>query len=234
MHPPRYGSIEAMAVSVVIPALNEAARVGAAVDAAFAGGAAEVLVVDGGSSDATREIAGARGARVLTAGPPRGAQSNAGAAVAQHDALVFVHADTLLPPGAAQAVDAALAAGAVFGGFRLAFIERARGLRWTERWINLRTRVTRCPWGDQAQFVRRDAFLDGGGFRQMPIMEDYELARRMRRSGAVAILPLTVLTSGRRFIEKGVLRTGVLNWLIVAAYRFGVSAETLAAWYRKR
>jgi rSAM/selenodomain-associated transferase 2 len=219
-----------MAVSVVIPALNEAERIGTTIDAAFAAGAQEVIVADGGSSDATTSIARARGARVIDGETSRGRQLNRGAREASHDALVFVHADTLLPTGAANAIERAIAIGVVFGGFRIEFVEP--GLRFVAFMINTRTRLTREPWGDQAQFVRRAKFLELGGYPEMPIMEDYELARRMKRAGHTALLPLAVRTSGRRFLQKGVVRTSLLNWLLIASYHLGVSPEKLARWYR--
>lgn len=219
-----------MPVSVVIPTLNEEARIGAAVDAAFAAGAAEVIVSDGGSSDTTVEIARARGARILTGADMRARQLNLGAREAKYEAILFLHADTLLPEGAADAVELALVMGVVFGGFRIAFIEP--GLGYIARLINARTKFTREPWGDQAQFARRDRFLESGGYREIPIMEDYELARRMKRIGRTAILPLTVRTSGRRFRELGPVRTAALNWWIIACYHAGVSPARLARWYR--
>jgi uncharacterized protein len=214
---------------VVIPALNEAASIGTAIDAAFFAGAAEVLVADGGSSDDTIAIAESRGARVITGETMRARQLNRGAEVATHDAILFVHADTLLPAGAADAVLRAIAQGFELGGFRLAFIEHSARLRYVAFMINTRTRLTRAPWGDQAQFVRRDAFLAIGGYPDFPIMEDYELARRMRHR---TVIPLTVRTSGRRFLQQGVLRTSAMNWLIIASYHLGVKPEHLAKWYR--
>jgi rSAM/selenodomain-associated transferase 2 len=223
-------TIAGVPVSVVIPALEEAERIGATIDAAFAAGAAEVIVVDGGSTDATVAIAEARGAHVLTGDRVRARQLNRGAEIARHVVVLFLHADTLLPHGAADAVERALDAGFVFGGFRVAFAEPR--LRHVAFMINLRTRMTRAPWGDQAQFAHRETFLRAGGYADLPIMEDYELARRMKREGRVALLPLTVITSGRRFIRKGVLRTTALNWLIIASFHSGVSPTRLARWYR--
>ena len=214
---------------MVIPALNEADRIAATIDAARAAGASEVIVVDGGSSDTTVVVARASGAHVLEGESVRARQLNRGAEVASHDALVFLHADTLLPLDACAAVERALA-DHVFGGFRVEFLEP--GLRFVSAMINLRTRFTRAPWGDQAQFARRDAFLRAGGYPDYPIMEDYELARRMKRLGSVAVLPLTVRTSGRRFLQQGVLRTTFTNWRIILAYHLGVSPERLARWYR--
>ena len=217
-------------VSVIIPTLDEAERIAATIDSAFAAGAAEVIVADGGSTDATIEIANARGARVLHGERVRARQLNRGAAEAQYDVLLFLHADTRLPAGAASAVVEALDSGFVFGGFRLTFAEP--GLRAVAFLINLRTRLTRAPWGDQAQFMTRATFVKTGGFADLPIMEDYELARRMKRAGRTVLLPLHVETSGRRFVARGPLRTAALNWWIILCFHLGVSPERLARWYR--
>ena len=218
-----------MPVSAVIPTLNEEDRIGATIDAALSAGVAEVIVADGGSSDRTTEVAAGHGARVIRVDGTRGAQLNRGAEAATHDAVVFLHADTHLPVGAAAAVEEAIRSGALFGGFQIAFLEQSWRLRWVAFMINARTRITRAPWGDQAQFVARAAFLADGGYRDIPIMEDYELARRMTRR---RVLPMKVRTSGRRFMEKGVLRSSALNWLIIAAWHLGVPPERLARWYR--
>ncbi len=221
-----------MSVSVLIAARNEESWIGASVAAALASGADEVIVVDGGSTDRTREIASAAGAAVIECEPMRARQFNRGAQTAGGEALIFLHADTMLPHGANAAVARALDH-ADFGGFRIAFAEPSARLRIVAFLINLRTRITRCPWGDQAQFIRRDTFLRDGGFRDIPLMDDYELATRMHRRGRTVLLPLTVTTSGRRFLAKGLVRTAVLNWMIIAAWRLGVSPQRLAAWYRR-
>lgn len=214
---------------MVIPALNEAAVLGTAIDAAFAAGAAEVIVADGGSIDDTIAIAETHGARVIAGERIRARQLNRGAEAAANDAILFLHADTLLPTGACNAVQRAVTRGFDFGGFRIAFIEHSARLAYVAFMINARTRMTQKPWGDQAQFVRRDAFLAIGGYPEFPIMEDYELARRMKHR---TVLPLTVRTSGRRFLEKGVIRASMVNWLIITCYHLGVKPETLARWYR--
>jgi rSAM/selenodomain-associated transferase 2 len=211
--------------------LNEEEWIAAAVASAFEAGAAEVIVVDGGSVDRTTRMATSAGARVLLSEPMRARQLNLGADAAPHESLIFLHADTRLPPGAADAVEDALSKGADFGGFRIAFAEPSRKLRFAAAMINLRTRLTRCPWGDQAQFVRRETFLKSGGFREMPLMEDYELSIRMKRRSV--LLPLTVTTSGRRFLRKGLLRTAAHNWRTVIRYRMGADIESLARSYRK-
>ena len=223
-----------MPVSVVIPTLNEAASVGAAIDSAFAAGAAEVIVTDGGSSDATLALAQAHGARTIARERVRARQLNAGAEAATSNVLLFLHADTTLPAGACAAAEQALERGAHFGGFRLRFAEPQPTLRIAETLINLRTRITRCPWGDQAQFIARDTFTRAGGYRaDLPIMEDYELAVRMKRAGRNDVVPLYVTTSGRRFLEKGVLRTVAINWRIVIAFRLGADPNELASIYRR-
>jgi rSAM/selenodomain-associated transferase 2 len=219
-------------LSVIIPALDEEARVGAAIDSAFAAGAAEVLVCDGGSRDATLTVAQERGARIITTACMRARQLNRGAAEATQPNLLFLHADTLLPAGAGAAVCQALEH-ALFGGFRLAFTERSPRLRVAEMLINFRTFFSKCPWGDQAQFIRRERFLALGGYREIPIMEDYELAVKMKRSGPTVVLPLKVSTSGRRFLAKGVWRTAATNWRIIIAYRLGADPQRLAELYRR-
>lgn len=211
-------------ISAIIPALNEESRIGATIDAAFAAGIHEVIVADGGSSDATIAIAESRGARVIANERVRAKQLNRGAAEATGDVLIFLHADTLLPLGAAEAI---VTANRDCGGFLVEFIEPGFRLRYVAFMINTRTRFTRAPWGDQAQFFRRAAFP---GYPEMPLMEDYVVARGMKRA---AILPLKVRTSGRRFLTKGVIRTSALNWLIIAAYHLGIAPERLARWYRR-
>ncbi len=217
---------------MVIPALNEETRIGATIDAAFHAGATEVIVSDGGSTDATIATAERHGARVIAGERVRARQLNRGAQASTQDVLLFLHADTILPTGACEAIRSALDSGAAFGGFLLEFIEPSSTLSVAASLINLRTHITRQPWGDHAQFVRRESFLGAGGYPDMPIMEDYELARRMRRTGRVAILPLRVRTSGRRFLQRGIIRTVATNWIIVAAYHFGVAPARLATWYR--
>lgn len=222
-----------MAVSVIIPALNEATTIAAAIEAARAAGAAEVIVADGGSDDDTVAIATSHDARVITGECLRAAQINRSIEAALHEAIIVVHADTLLPTGAAAAVEQVLDDGAIFGAFRVRFLEGGPRLDYVAFMINARTRITKKPWGDQAQFARRETLLHMGGYPEFPIMEDYELARRMKREGPVAFLPLTVATSGRRFLAKGVIRTSIVNWLIIACYHLGVSPTRLARWYRR-
>ncbi|MEO8382671.1 MAG: TIGR04283 family arsenosugar biosynthesis glycosyltransferase [Acidobacteriota bacterium] len=216
-----------MPVSAIIPTLNEEVRIGDTIEAAWAAGIDEIIVADGGSTDSTVAIALAHGARVLSGERMRARQLNRGAHAASHETLLFLHADTLLPAGACDAITRAMEAGFDCGGFGVTFLEGGPRLAYVAFMINARTRLTRAPWGDQAHFFRRAAFP---GYPEIPIMEDYVLARRMKH---VAILPLKVRTSGRRFLAKGVIRTSILNWLVIAGYHLGVSPERLAAWYRR-
>jgi rSAM/selenodomain-associated transferase 2 len=222
-----------VSVTAIIPTLNEEAHAGAAIDSAFAAGAAEVIVSDGGSRDATVRIASEHGARVVECETMRARQMNRAAREASNDALIFLHADTLVPRGACANVLKALEGGALFGGFRIRFAEDSTRLRFAAAMINLRTRITRCPWGDQAQFVSRSTFLAAGGFLEIPIMEDYELAIRMKRRGRTVIIPQSVTTSGRRFLTRGLFRTSFTNWRIVIRWRMGADPETLARMYRR-
>lgn len=218
-----------MRITVIIPTLNEEGRVGAAIASAFAAGADEVIVADGGSGDATVAIARQQGVRVIEGETMRSRQMNRAAREAKNEALIFLHADTRLPEGACRDVVKAIESGASFGGFQLRFGEKGFRLRFAEALINLRTRLTRCPWGDQAQFADRKAF---DGFLEIPIMEDYELAVRMKRRGRTVVLPQKVTTSGRRFLTRGLFRTSFTNWRIIIAWRFGADPERLAKIYR--
>lgn len=217
---------------MIIPALNESASISDSVESAFASGADEVIVSDGGSSDATPDVASMSGATVVHAPRGRAVQMNIAAASARSDVLLFLHADTSLPRNACALASTAVDAGFRFGGFRIAFRESDWRLRVAERLINFRSRMTGEPWGDQAQFVDRALFNDCGGFREIPILEDYELARRMRRRTGVAILPAAVTTSGRRFLSKGIVATVATNWRIIAAYEMGEKLDVLEAMYR--
>jgi rSAM/selenodomain-associated transferase 2 len=217
-----------MSISVVIPTLDEAAAIGAAVAGARrALGACEVIVVDAGSRDGTAAAAAAAGATVVTALGSRADAMNLGASVASGDVLLFLHADTLLPAGAAAAVAAALEhTGA--GAFQIRF-DRPRVV--LERLVNLRSRVFKVVYGDQALFASRAAFDRVGGFRPIPIMEDRDLAARLRRAGGLTVVPLAVTTSSRRHRRDGQVRTIARHWLIQLLYTLRVPPERLARIY---
>lgn len=222
-------------VSVVVPALDEAARIAGAVEAAFAGGATEVVVADGGSTDATAALAAEAGARVVRAPRGRARQMNAGAAAANGDILLFLHADTRPPERFARRVRDALASPGVLGGaFSFAVDADCPASPLVSALGRLRGRLTGLPYGDQALFVRADAFRDLGGFPDQPVMEDWELARRLSRLGEVCILRERAVTSGRRWAEHGLAGATAANAAIVAAYRLGVDPARLDRWRRER
>jgi rSAM/selenodomain-associated transferase 2 len=219
-------------IAVVIPARDEEARIEGAVRSAQEAGV-EVIVVDGGSRDATASRARACGARVIESAPGRARQLAAGAeAAGDADALVFLHADTTLPAGWGTRVRAALADPQVAGGaFALRFAERGVRLRLVELGVRLRLALARLPYGDQALFVRGAVLRALGGVPQAPIMEDLDLVRGMRAHGRLALLPDAVTTSGRRYRAGGVLRTMLRNWLALAAWSLGLDRARVAAWY---
>ncbi|PZV04652.1 MAG: glycosyltransferase [Leptolyngbya sp.] len=224
------------AISVVIPALNEARQLPAVLDrlrAANFANSIEVIVVDGGSVDGTAEVAEAQGARVVRATPGRSHQLNCGAAVVTGPLLLFLHADTCLPEGFDRTIRQTLAQpGVVAGAFRLAIDGPGRGLRWVEWGVNLRSRLLQMPYGDQAIFLKAEVFDKLGGFPDLPMMEDFELVRRLRQVGRVAIAPAAVVTSDRRWRTLGILRTTLANQAMIAGYLLGIDPHKLARWYR--
>ena len=219
-------------ISVIIPTLNEAACLDETLRPLLGASNVETIVVDGNSHDGTGEIAAAHGVVVLEGSPGRARQMNAAAAAATGSALVFLHADSRLPEGFDAHVRRILARpGVIAGAFRLR-IDGSRGsLRLIQRMATLRARYLRMPYGDQALFLRRDVFEQMGGFPELPIMEDYELVRRLRRRGRIAIAEAPVITSSRRWNALGPWRTTWINQKIVLGYHLGISPRRLARWY---
>ncbi len=222
------------ALSIVMPVLNEAAGVQAALQALapLRQRGVEVIVADGGSSDNSAALALPWADRVTVAPRGRARQMNAGAVLARGDVLLFLHADTRLPPAADQLLAAALAAGAVWGRFDVHISGRPWMLRTVATLMNLRSRWTGIATGDQALFVRRAAFDAVQGYPDQPLMEDIELSRRLRRVAPPACLRARVTTSGRRWETHGVWRTIVLMWRLRWRYWRGESAAVLAEAYR--
>ncbi len=219
----------------MIPAREEADRIAHAVESARAPGV-DIIVADAGSQDATRERAQAAGARVIGSEPGRARQLRAGAAAAaaETEALLFLHADTELPSGWADAVRGALADPAVAGGaFAFRFAEHGAALRLVEWGVRVRLRLARLPYGDQALFVRRSVLEAIGGVPQAPIMEDLDLVRAIKRQGRLALLPAAAVTSARRYLEGGVLRTVLRNTGALLGFALGLDRARIAAWYRR-
>jgi rSAM/selenodomain-associated transferase 2 len=221
-------------LSIVVPTLEEAAGIGAALESLQLARRQghELIVADGGSADATRTIATPLADRVIEAPRGRALQMNAGAEAATGDALLFLHADTILPEGGIDAVLAALDAGALWGRFDVDIAGTHWMLPMIATMMNLRSRLTGIATGDQAIFVRREAFVSAGGFPPIALMEDIALSRALKRLGRPACLRQRVITSGRRWDRHGVWRTILLMWRLRLAYFLGADPARLAAQYR--
>jgi rSAM/selenodomain-associated transferase 2 len=221
-------------LSVIIPVLNEAAGIADALMALspLRARGAEVIVVDGGSRDRTIVVARPLADRVIAAPRGRGAQINAGAASATGDVLLFLHADTRLPPDADRIVlDGLNASSRKWGRFDVRIAGRSPLLRLIAAFMNWRSRATGIVTGDHAMFATRAAFAAAGGFPDIPLMEDVELSRRLKRTGRPLCLSARVTTSGRRWDEDGALRTILLMWRLRFAHFLGAEPATLARRY---
>ena len=220
-------------ISVIIPALDEAGSIAATVRRAQQAENIEVIVVDGDSGDSTRDIARSSGAVVLTSSPPRAQQMNLGAAMASGDILLFLHADTLLPEGYDQVVRRCLTKPKVAAGaFELRIDAPHGAMRIMEQVANWRSRFLKKPYGDQALFMSGATYRAVGGYPVLPIMEDYEIIRRLGKKGHIVTLPVPVLTSARRWLRLGAWRTWAVNQAVVIAYYLGVAPRVLARFYR--
>ena len=222
------------ALSIIVPVLNEEAGIVAALDAlaGYRRHGHEAIVVDGGSSDRTAEFARPLSDAVIAAPRGRAAQMNAGAAQAAGDTLLFLHADTRLPPAADGAiVDGLRQSGRRWGRFDVAIAGKSPILRIVAATMNLRSRLSGIATGDQAIFVTRDAFAECGGYPDIPLMEDIALSRRLKRASRPLCLKGRVTTSGRRWEQRGILRTVFLMWRLRLAYFLGAEPHALARRY---
>ncbi len=221
-------------LSVVIPTLNEIGQLETTLTPILSHPECEVIIADGGSTDGTVELARRLGCRVITANRGRGRQMNAGAALAHGEDLLFLHADTQLPPNFREEIRTILDGGAIAGAFRLGIDQPGWGLRCVEWGTNLRAKLLELPYGDQGLFLRSRDFVRLGGFKNWPLMEDFELSRRLRSQGRIRIASTAVRTSARRWTKLGIVRTTLINQLCIAGFRLGVSPERLAGWYTAR
>jgi len=222
------------ALSIVMPALNEAEGIVAVLEALqpLRARGVEIVLADGGSTDDTTRRATPWVDVVTASARGRARQMNAGASLALGANLLFLHADTRLPPDAEALVAQALGGGACWGRFDVSIQGQPRMLRVVAAMMNLRSRLSGIATGDQAIFVTREAFDRVGGFPVQPLMEDIELSRRLKRLGPPACLRARVQTSGRRWEQRGVWRTIVLMWRLRWRYWRGESPERLAQDYR--
>jgi rSAM/selenodomain-associated transferase 2 len=221
-------------IAIVVPVLDEAGGIGATLRALapLRERGHELVVVDGGSGDGTVALAAPWADRVISSARCRARQMNAGAMDAHAEVLLFLHADTLLPPGADAAIERALAAGAHWGRFDLRIAGRSIWFPLIATLVNLRSRLSGIATGDQAIFVQAALFRHLGGYPEQPLMEDIELSRRLCAHSRPACLRERVLTSGRRWEARGVWRTVFLMWRLRWRYWRGESPEALARAYR--
>lgn len=218
-------------ISIIIPTLNEEANIGQTLKQLDG---YEIIVADGGSDDATARIASGK-ARLITAPRGRASQMNAGARAASGDILLFLHADTTLPEHALEDVRRLLADERIAGGgFSLSFDDPAPSFRVIAFMSNLRARLIGLVFGDQAIFVRRSVFERMGGFKEMPLMEDWDFSLRMKKEGQVVVSGLSVTSSARRFRRHGVWRTVWRMQWIKLLYLCGVSPDRLRAIYERK
>jgi rSAM/selenodomain-associated transferase 2 len=225
-----------MTISVIIPVLHEQAVINetiAHLHVIRSDELVEIVVVDGDADADTLKVIKDGGVRRLAGGSGRAGQMNVGAAGAQGDILLFLHADTRLPAGAFGSISGCMEGGCFVGGaFDLGIGSEGLAFRIIEKVATFRSRLTRIPYGDQAIFIRRDLFDRIGGYKEIPLMEDVELMRRIKRGGhAIFIIPDKLRTSGRRWKKEGVVRCTLRNWTIILLYLMGVSPQKLARHY---
>ncbi len=224
--------------SIIIPVLHEGERILSAIDRIHALGPVEpyeIIVVDGASDlDTLRFLRGRKDVTAVAAATGRARQMNRGADVARGEILLFLHADTELPPGALGKIKEVIhGTEAVAGAFDLGIASGKRVFRIIERAASIRSRLTRIPYGDQALFMKKEYFDRIGGFREIPLMEDIELMRRIKKQGGrIHILRERVMTSPRRWEKEGILLCTLRNWAISTFYYLGVPPETLNRFYR--
>lgn len=221
-------------LSVIIPTLNEAPHVGAAIRSAQ-GDEVEIIAVDGGSTDGTQTVSREAGARVLKAPPGRALQQNRGAAQAQGKVLLFLHADTCLPRDyASQVFEILMDRRTVLGAFRFKTDLNHPIMKGIEALANARSRYLGLPYGDQGLFVHESVFKGINGFPEVPIAEDLFFVRKLSRLGRIGIAPGHVTTSARRWRNLGLLRTTFLNQVIVASCYLGIPVSRLVPLYKKQ
>lgn len=220
-----------MKLSIIIPTLNEEHSLGGTL-ASFSGHGFEVIVVDGGSEDGTVEIARQHNSVVLISNRGRGIQQHTGASHAGGDVLLFLHADTSLPRGFETMIEEALShPGVVYGAFHLRHHPSTPFLNLVALMANLRCLLMKMPYGDQALFMRRSDYLRVGGFKDLPIMEDVDLVRRLNRIGRFKLTRGRVKTSARRYDKEGIIYATIRNWSLIIRYLLGQSPHRLHRLY---
>jgi rSAM/selenodomain-associated transferase 2 len=220
-----------MKLSIIIPALNEERSLGKTL-ASISSHVHEIIVVDGGSKDGTAEFARKYASVVLDSNRGRGIQQHTGACHAEGDILLFLHADTWLPKIFEIMIETTLSdPKTVFGAFRLGHHPSTAFLNLVALMANLRSLLLRMPYGDQGLFMRRSDYFGVGGFKDLPLMEDVDLVRRLNKIGKFKLVKAKVRTSARRYDRNGIVYTTVRNWSLIIRYLLGQSPERLHRLY---
>lgn len=218
-------------ISVIVPIKNEPIEAVERFRRFAAANDTELLVADGGGNEETTRAFQALGARIIAGPGPRGERLHRAAREARGDILLFFHADSDPPDNGLEAARQSLSNGAVAGAFSLAYRGADWRLRWIAWWANRRSRWLGLPFGDQGLFCRRDVYERAGGFRPLPICDDVDLVRRLRKAGPLEIRREKARTSPRRYRERGALRQVLRNWRVLAGFFLGVAPEKLERWY---
>lgn len=223
-----------LSISIIIPVLNEAANISKTLASIQPQNIIEIVVVDGGSEDDTVKIAKLSGVKVISSLPGRARQMNQGATVASGDILLFLHGDTCLPPGFDVMIGQALEKpNIIAGAFAISLDAPSLCFRVLEAAINWRSLYFHMPYGDQGIFLRKKTFEEMEGFPEIPIMEDFELMRRLKSRGKITIIHAPVITSSRRWLRHGIWKTTLINQIIILAYLMGIKTEYIVAQYRR-
>ncbi len=223
-----------MNISVIIPTLNEKKTLGRLLSSLQVYQGLEVIVADGGSTDHTLEIAAYYGAITISSEPGRGKQQNMGAHIASNEVLLFLHSDTFLPVDFHKHIHTLLdKSDTAAGAFRLKISAPDTGYRIIEWGTNLRSKILKLIYGDQAIFLRKEIFFIAGGFPDQKFLEDVELIRRLKKLGKIRLAPAEVTTSSRRWKRCGLVQTTLMNQFILAGYLFGMNHESLSRFYYK-
>jgi rSAM/selenodomain-associated transferase 2 len=219
-------------ISLIIPIRGEEPEIAERFRPFSTAGETELLIADRGDCPETTQAFESMGARIVSGPGSRGLRLDRAARQARGDVFFFVHADSRPPGNALHAIAETLATGAVAGAFSLAYENQGAALSWIAWWANLRSRRLGLPFGDQGLFCRREAYAACGGFRDLPICDDVDIVRRLKRVGPLRVRTEKTVTSPRRYAEAGAARQVLRNWRVLAGYFAGVSPEKLERWYR--
>lgn len=227
--------LKTLSISIIIPVRNEEHAIGPCLDSLSNCSDLEILVVDGGSSDKTVREVKKRGYRPVLSAPGRGKQQHAGAKAASGIYFLFLHCDTRLPQNFTTHVQEILNQDRVAAGaFQLAINAEGIGYRIIEFCANLRSRMLKLPYGDQALFMKNETYFAANGFREQPILEELDLLSRLKNLGRITIAPAYAITSARRWQQYGIVKTTIVNQLMLIGWALGISSERLARLYYKQ